>query len=319
MSESHIEHPVRVFFYALGSVVIFAIMNILAKMAVAECSVAQIIFFRNAFAFIPILWLIKHTGGWNLLKTKNHLGHFWRGIVGIVSMSCFFISFAMLPMANATSIHFASPLILTILAIPLLGEQVGRARWTAVIVGLCGVLFMLKPETGGDAEHLTGSLVALAAAFLAAFAMIFVRKLGRTEHAMTIVFYFSLYGTIMGALAMIFMWNPIGPLTLFLLIMTGLLGGVGQTFLTYAYASAPASYVAPFSYFAMVIAILADILVWGIWPDWRIYVGCPVIIGSGLFIVYRESLKKKSVTVRANVYGLPPASPTERDEKENSI
>jgi len=311
-----IEHPVRVFLFAAGSVAIFAIMNAVAKIASVESSTAQIVFFRNAVAFFPILFLISRHGGWKLLKTDNHLGHFWRGSVGIVSMSCFFISFAMLPLANATAIHFASPLILTILSIPMLGEKVGRARWAAVIIGLGGVLFMLQPGVSGEHGNPMGNLVAMAAAFLAAFAMIFVRKLGRTEHALTIVFYFTLYGTILGGLAMIFMWQPISAKTLALLVMIGLMGGVGQVCLTYAYTHAPASYVAPFSYLAMIFAILADVLVWGIWPGWHIYVGSVIIIGSGLFIVYRESTKKKALSVRTNIYSLQPVSPTEQDNKE---
>lgn len=317
MTESQVEHPVRVFLFAAGSVALFAIMNAIAKVASDECSIAQIIFFRNAVAFIPILYLISRHGGRRLLHTQNHLGHFWRGSVGIVSMACFFGSFAMLPMANATAIHFASPLILTILAIPMLGEHVGKARWSAVIVGLGGVLFMLNPGAAAEG-NLAGSLVALGAAFLAAFAMIFVRKLGRTEHALTIVFYFTLYGTVLGGLAMIFMWQPLGAVTLLLLVLTGLLGGMGQILLTYAYTHAPASYVAPFSYLSMVFAILADVLVWGTWPDWNIYVGGLIIIASGLFIVYREAKKKKAVTVRTNIYSLQPVSPTDADkEKEN--
>jgi drug/metabolite transporter (DMT)-like permease len=251
----------------------------------------QIIFFRNALAFIPILFLINKYGGLSLLKTNNHIGHFWRGLVGIIAMLCFFLSFVMLPLANATSIHFAAPLILTILSIYLLDEKVGYIRWGAVIIGLIGVLFMVNPfEQSGN---LTGNLVAFLAAILAAFAMIFVRKLGRTEHSLTIVFYFTLYGCLFGALGMLFLWNPIHLESFMFLILCGLIGGVGQVLLTLSYANAPAAYVAPFSYLAMVFAVIFDVLIWHIWPSWQILTGSSIIILSGLFIVYRESRKHK--------------------------
>lgn len=291
MSPSHVEKPVLTFFCAVGSIVLFSIMNVFVKLASQDYSIMQIIFFRNALAFIPIFFFIYKFGGLRLIKTERHLGHFWRGLVGIIAMLCFFLSFAMLPLANATSIHFAAPLILTILSIFLLGERVGYLRWAAVMVGLIGVLFMLNPfvESGNS----VGNLIAFLAAVLAAFAMVFVRKLGRTEHSLTIVFYFTLYGCIFGLIGMIFLWKPIQSDSFIYLILCGIIGGVGQILLTLSYANAPAAYVAPFSYLAMVFAVLFDVLIWNIWPSWQIILGSSIIIISGLFIVYRESKNNK--------------------------
>ncbi len=320
MSESSVDFPLRVFLFATGSVAFFAVMNVFVKLAAEEASTAQIIFFRSFFALLPLLIMMRKMGGFSLLKTQKHFGHFWRGIVGLAAMACFFISFAMLPLANATAIHFAAPLILTVLAIPLLKEKVGLPRWSAVIVGLCGVMIMLSPSSShadiGDSAYFTGSLIAFAAAFLSALAMIFVRKLGATEHALTIVFYFSLYGTLGGLIAMFFYWQPLSLYSLSLLIATGVLGGVAQILLTYSYTLGPASYVAPFSYLAMVFAIGADILVWGIWPAWHIYPGSAIIMGSGLFILYREMRKKRKPIVRPNLYSLQPVMPTHASDPE---
>ncbi len=308
MTESHVEFPVRVFLFAIGSTAIFALMNVFGKLAAEEANIAQIVFFRNLLAFLPLMIFIGLQGGLKLLRTDNHIGHFWRGSIGIISMACFFLSFAMLPMANATAIHFVSPLILTILSIPMLGEKVGWPRWTAVVIGLGGVLFMVLPEAG-DGGNFWGIIAAFGAAFFAAFAMIFVRKLGRTEHALAIVFYFTLYGTVLGGLASVFMWEPLSQKTLMLLALVGLMGGVGQTLLTYAYSLAPAAYVAPFTYTAMLFAVGADVLVWGVWPGWHIYAGSFIIIGSGLFILFREAQKKRQLALRASVYAVPPAGP----------
>lgn len=315
MTETQVDHPVRTFFLFITSVAIFSAMNMIAKLSAAEASVAQIVFFRSALAFVPILLLMNRMGGVaKLVKTENHLGHFWRGTVGVLSMVCFFASFAMLPMANATAIHFASPLFMTVMSIPMLGERVGKVRWMAVIIGLAGVLFMINP---GDGGNLVGNLTALAAAFLAAFAMIYIRKLGRTEHALTIVFYFTLYGAALGGIGMAFMWQNLGGLTLYYLLLVGLLGGIGQIFLTYAYAHAPAAYVAPFTYLAMLFAVFWDVVIWGVWPGWEIYTGSAVIIGSGLFIVYWEAKKKRDISTRA-IYALQPAQPTPADIKSGT-
>jgi len=314
MTESHVDNPVRIFLFAVANVICFSVMNLFVKLSADDYSIAQILFFRNALAFIPILYMIWRYGGWALLKTERHGGHFLRGFVGVAAMFCFFASFALLPLADATAIHFAAPLILTALSIPLLGEKVGLHRWGAVVVGLGAVLFMLRPGDGADG-HMAGSLIALLAAALAAFAMISVRHLGRTEHALTIVFYFTLYGMVIGGVAMIFMWQPLQAGTVIFLIMTGLLGGVGQIFLTYSYAKAPVAYVAPFAYLSIVFAILFDVLIWAQWPGTHVWGGSLVIMATGLYILYRET-KKQRVIARTNLYGVQPGMPTEEDEKE---
>lgn len=317
MSESRVDYPVRIFFFAAASMVFFSAMNVCVKLASEDYTIVQMMFFRCAMGLVPLLCMIAHSGKWGLLRTQNYMGHFARCFVGIAAMICFFLSFAMLPITNATAIHFASPLILTMLSVPMLGERVGKPRWIAAIIGLCAVLFMLEPGDGDG--NLVGSLTALVAAFLGAFAMVFVRKLGRTEHALTIVFYFTLCGMVLSAVAAAFMWNPLQAGSVIYLLAMGLFGGVAQILLTYAYAHAPAAYVAPFSYLAMVFAVLSDVLIWGVWPDWHIYAGSAVIVASGLFIVYREAKRNALAPSRTDVYGLQPVAPTKADEEDKNI
>ena len=309
MTETPVDNPLRIFFMAAGSIACFSIMNAFVKLSAVDYSIPQMIFFRNFFAFFPIAFIVWRMGGLKLLRTERVGAHAWRGIVGVLGMCFFFMSFALLPLADATAIHFASPLILTALSVPMLGERVGKHRWTAIIVGLCAVVFMIRPEGG----NMAGSLIAFGAAFLGALAMIFVRRLGRTEHTLAIVFYFTLFGTILGGIGMMFMWQPLKAETMHYLILTGLLGGLAQIMLTYAYSKAPAAYVASFSYLSMIFAVGLDVLVWAKWPDWHISVGSLVIMASGLYIVYREAQKKKQLSVATNVYSVPPALPTEKD------
>jgi drug/metabolite transporter (DMT)-like permease len=319
-AETSVENPIFIFIMAAGAMIAFSVMNVFVKIAAIDYSMAQIVFARNAFALFLILYMVSRqsSGKWDNLKTSNHFGHFWRGFIGVAGMFCFFKSFDLLPLSNATAIHFAGPLLLTILSVFMLNEKVGKHRWGAVIVGLMAVWLMVWPQMSYGGTQMTGSIIAFMAAVFAAFAMIFVRKLGRTEHAMTIVFYFTIYGMIIGAIGMAFTWQPINPETIFFLIMTGLIGGVGQIMLTYAYAHAPAAYVAPFSYLAIVVAIGADILIWQTFPAWYIYAGSFIIIMSGLYIVRRETIKHKKISARVAGYGLSPATPTDADLEESA-
>lgn len=294
MTETPVENPLKIVLSMTLSIMLFSIMNMLTKFTADDLPVPQIMFFRNALGMIPVVLLILHSKNMDLFKTKNHSGHFARSFVGFFSMCCFFWSFALLPLANATAIHFASPLILTALSVLLLDEKVGRHRWAAVIIGLGAVLFMLQPAGNGNP---LGSLIAMNAALLAAFAMIAIRKLGRTENSLTIVFYFSVYCTVLSGIWAIFVWETPSLENWIYLILIGLLGGLGQVFLTHSYARAPAAFVSSFSYVSIIVAALIDFIVWHHVPAWQIWVGSTVVIASGLYIVYRETKKKAPLTM----------------------
>lgn len=317
MSETPVENPLKVFFYAMTATVLFAFMNLAVKYA-AESGVhiTQIIMFRNLLALPVILLLIsKHMDSQTLLHTKRPFSHAARGLVGIAAMACFFISFKMLPLGDATALHFASPIILTVLSIPLLGEKVGKWRWSAVFLGLIGVLIVASP-TGQT--NVVGSIIALMAAFLGALAAILVRRMGETENSLTIVFYFTMTGIILSFILMPFFWQPIASVWVFYaLLCVGILGGFAQFFLTRAYAQAPAAYVSVFSYASIVFSIGFDIIFWAHVPVWTVWVGSAIIMVSGLIILYREVIHKGR-QARMSIYGLTPIRPTKADEEDIS-
>lgn len=314
--ETPVEKPFKILLAATISIVLFSVMNMFVKLAAESLPVPQVLFFRNFLGLIPVLLLIWHSGRMDLFKTQRHSGHFVRSFVGFFSMCCFFWSFSLLPLANATAIHFASPLIVTALSVVLLDERVGLHRWTAVLIGLAAVLFMLQPAGNGDP---TGSLIAICAAILAAFAMITVRKLGTTEHALTIVFYFTLYCTGLSGVWAAFVWETPDWRNALYLLAVGLLGGTAQVFLTYAYARAPAAFVSSFSYLSIVVAAALDFLVWHHAPSWQIWVGSTVVVTSGLYIVWREARKHITSPVSTNFYGTTPARPTEKDQEDMTL
>lgn len=129
--------------YVVASIFVFALTNALIKWLVARYSVVEIVVFRSTFALVPCLYLVATRGGILALRTKRLHQHVTRSILQFVSMICIFTAFGLMPLADAVAITFASPLFLTMLSIPLLGEQVGIYRWSAVIVGFVGVLTMV--------------------------------------------------------------------------------------------------------------------------------------------------------------------------------
>lgn len=315
MSETPVINPGRVFAYAMASTVLFSFMNLAVKYAAESgIHITQIILFRNLLALPVVLMLIsRHMDSQKLLHTKRPFSHAARGLVGIGAMACFFLSFKMLPLGDATALHFASPLILTALSVPFLGEKVGKWRWGAVAVGLVGVLIIANPSGN---TNILGSVIALMAAFLAAVAAILVRRMGETENSLTIVFYFTLSGIALSLFLAPFFWQPIASVWVFYaLLMVGILGGIAQYFLTRAYAQAPAAYVSVFSYASIIFSIGFDVIFWAHMPVWNVWIGSAIVVSSGLVILYREVVHKGKMA-RLSLYGLTPIRPTKADMKE---
>lgn len=311
-TETPVIKPMRVFVMATLSVALFSVMNVFVKLAAETHAIVEIMFFRNALAIVPVVVMILlHPRGVGLFATKRPLGHLARGAVGTCSMVFFFWSFALLPLADATAIQFAMPIILTALSVPVLGEKVGPWRWSAVVIGFAGVIVIAAPS--GD-TNLLGSAVALMAAFTTACTMMIIRRLGKTEHALTIVFYFSLTGTIISAGFLPWYWTPPSLASFAYLVLCGLTGGAAQVFMTKAYAAAPAAYVSPFSYTAILFATLFGWLVWDQMPAMNVVIGSAIVIASGLFILYRETVVKAGLVPD----GIMDAAPTEKDKAEET-
>jgi drug/metabolite transporter (DMT)-like permease len=248
--------------------------------------VFEIIFFRNTFAFVPLLLYVWRTSGFSVLKTRRPLGHLARSVVGLSGMVCGFSAVQHLPLTEATALQFASPLFMTALSALLLHEPVGRHRWGAVIVGFVGVLIMARPAPGH--MNLLGVTLGVLSALGAAGAMVAIRQITDTEKGPTIVFYFTLGGALLGLVGSAFHWVTPDPLTLAALITAGLIGGVGQLFLTEALRNAPIGVIAPFDYTQLVWASVFGLVIWGELPQPLTLVGAAIVAGSGVYILQRE-------------------------------
>jgi drug/metabolite transporter (DMT)-like permease len=252
----------------------------------------EIIFFRNAFAFIPLAFYIWRTTGPSVLKTDRPLGHAVRSGVGLIAMICGFSAVQRLALTDATAFQFAAPLFMTAFSALILHERVGWHRWGAVLVGFAGVLIMTRPS---GHMNLVGVSLALAGAVGAALANVAIRQMADTERGATIVFYFTLGGTLLGLAGSLVHWVTPDPQTLGILILGGLIGGVGQLLLTQAVSIAPVGVVAPFDYTQLVWATGFGLVIWGELPRSTTVAGALVVAASGVYILHREIRRFRTI------------------------
>jgi len=275
----------------LIAVTIFSSMDTVIKLLGDRFSPVQIFFFRSVFAFVPLSLVIRADGGFVSLKTRRLSGHIGRALLLVAFLLCFFTGLTLLPLTEAYAVLFAAPLLIAALSVPLLGERVGPRRWAAVIVGFAGVLIVLRP--GGEAFGAGGAVV-LAAVVFYAFAMIMVRQLSTTETNGAIVFYFLVTSTVVSAAALPFVWRTPNLGDLGLLAAVGILGGIGQLFMTEAYRRAPVAVVSPFQYTQILWGLLFGYLVFADRPDPVVLVGAAVVVASGLYVLHRETRRAKA-------------------------
>lgn len=273
----------------LGLALMFVVVKLVAERGI---HLAESLFWRQAFALPFVLaWALTH-GGLSILKTRRLAAHSRRAAMGLAGMAMNFGGMILLPMAEATTISLSVPIFATIFAALLLGEPTGRARWSAVVLGFIGVLLVVQPGGGAfNGDHLTGALVALGGAIMTALITVAVRDLGRTENTVSIVFWFSALSLIPLGIALPFVWVPHSASDWGLLILLGLSGAVVQMCLTGALRLAPVSVVIPMDYSSLLWSIAFGWWFFGTLPATTTWLGAPIIIGSGLFIAWREHVK----------------------------
>jgi len=285
--------PLRGIIFKVMSVCMFMGMASLVKAASADVPPGQAVFFRSFFALPIILgWLaIRHElrDGW---KTKNPLGHFWRGLVGTSAMGLGFTGLGLLPLPEVTAIGYAAPLLVVVFAAMFLNEDVRAFRLSAVALGMVGVLIVLSPRLSVGASlnssETLGAVVVLMGAVLAALAQVFVRKLVATESTAAIVFWFTITSSIMALFTLPWGWVVPPWQVALMLVMAGLLGGIGQILLTSSYRFADASLVAPFDYTSMILALLIGYFIFDEVPTGTMLIGAGIVIAAGVLIIWRE-------------------------------
>lgn len=263
---------------------LFAALDAMVKWLMADYSVVQVMFFRAAFALIPLApWAWRE--GWAVLATGRPLAHVARSAIGIVAIGCFFIAFGALPLAQVTAISFAAPLLMTALSVPVLKEKVGWRRWAAVGVGFVGVLVIVRPGAMAAEAALAA---ALAGTVLYAVIMVLVRAMSVTERPVTIVAWFTIAALAVSGAALPWFWRTPSAFDLMLLAGVGVVGGGAQLLVTQAVRLAPVSVVAPFDYLHLLFAVGFGWAIWGDLPGSHTLAGGAIIVGAGLYVIHRE-------------------------------
>ena len=256
----------------------------------------QLVFFRSFVAILPILIFLAYRGELSLgLKTKNPIRHVWRGLVGVGGMTLNFVALINLPLPETVALGYAMPLLIVIFGAVFLKEDVRIHRWSAVLVGLIGVVVISWPRLtvfttpSGEISSLTvGVLASLMSCVFGAFAAMHVRHLVTTERSATIVLYFSIVCSIAGALTAPFGWVMPTTEQWVMLISAGMLGGIGQILMTEAYRHADVSVIAPFDYTSLLLAIVVGYFLFNDIPTWHTLIGGTIVVSAGLFIIWRE-------------------------------
>lgn len=287
----------------LASACLFGCMAVVIRLASAQLHPFEIAFFRNLFGLVFALpLLVRHGPG--LLKTSKLPVYFFRSAIGILSMLCGFWAIVNLPLAQAVSLSYSTPLFVTIGAVLVLGEVVRARRWTAVALGFVGVIFILRPGS----EFSPGVLVALLAAALSAAVAISIKFLSRTEKPDAIVLYTTLLWVPLSLLPALWVWeNPQG-ITWLWIVLAGFFGTAGHMCWARALQLGDASMLTPISFLQVPIVATAGYLLFEEHLDAWIVVGAGIIFLANAYIAHREAQLARRAVTDPEIANEPPAA-----------
>lgn len=287
-SRSGTERPFPAIGLVLLAVSLFSVMDSLSKRLVEHLDPIEVVWGRYLAILILLASLVLRRP--SLLRTARPRLQLLRGIAILGAAVLFIAGLKRLPMADCTAIGFASPLMVTALSIPLLGERVGARRWSAVAVGFLGVLIVVRPGSGAIG---TAALWPLASAACWALGLVLTRRMAGIDPPLTTLFLSSLAGFVLSSLALPVVWQPASLLDGATMAAMGALSAAGQYLLIAAFTRGAASLLAPFSYSQMIWSTLMGYLVFGAVPVASTWCGALIIIASGVYIAHRERLRAR--------------------------
>lgn len=300
---------------ATVAVVFFSINDVAIKFLSDGYALHQVVLIRSVIGALVIVCVIApFTAGWGIARTKKLPLHMLRGLCVVFANMTFFLGLAAMPLADAVAIFFICPIVITLASVVFLGETVGLRRWAAIGVGFLGVLVMMRP---GTQAFQLAFLLPLAAAFFYAAIHVLTRKMGGTENAATMAFYIQVMFIIVSLMFFLVVgdgrygdnpdpslafllrawdWPLPADYPVFLVIGVGI--GVAGYLISQAYRVTEASYVAPFEYLALPMSVAWGIIVFREYPDVWDYLGMALILGAGLFMIWRDAKAKHTLLQR---------------------
>ena len=287
-----------------GSAMAFGLMAIAIRYATRHVPTPEVAFFRNSFGLLVLLPLLLRPGH-APLRTRQLPRYFLRSLIGLASMLCGFWALGHLPLAQAISLSYSTPLFVTLAAVLWLGEKVRFRRWAAVIAGFIGVLVIVRPGSNGfDA----GSLIAVLAALLSALVAIQIKQLTRVDSPDTVVFYTYVFWVPLSLVPALFVWVWPTPMAWLWLVATGVFGTAGQLLWTRALKLGEVSALTPISFTQLPLVTLLGWLLFDQALDRWTVIGALIILGSNAYIAHREAvLARRAESLRKAVAGNTPA------------
>ncbi len=260
-------------------------------------SLWELLWARQVFALPIIVALVAMGPGFASVRTQRVGQHAIRSAMGMFGVMLNFGAVALLPLAEATTLSFTVPMFGTLLAALVLKERVGWHRVGAIAVGFVGVLIVTRPGSGQ--MPLFGTAIGIAAALSVAGTSLMIRDLGRTEAPLTTVFWFTLISTLVMSLVLPFVIQRHDFGDWAIMALVGVTGGLAQIAVTSSLRHAPVSTVLPMDYSALIWASLFGWLLFGALPVSSTWIGAPVIVASGLYIVWRERVRHRHIAIAA--------------------
>ena len=280
------DDPIKAIALAVSATVLFGSSDTIAKYLSGSLPIVEFIWIRYVLFLITAGLLVRRRS----ILPRNPRLQITRGLCVVGSSILFVYGVRQMTMAQATTISFLSPLLITILSIPLLGETVGPRRWAAVGVGMLGMLVVVRPGLGGFQP---AALFGVASAFCWALALIITRKISNSDTPQTTVLWSAGIGTAVLSLILPFQAIWPTPNQLGLSLVLGVLASGGQWVVILAHRIAPASLLAPFFYSQLLWVSLLGFLVFGNLPDIWTIVGATIIAASGLYTAHRERVRRQ--------------------------
>lgn len=265
----------------------FSVMDAIVKLLVADYNIWQIACLRLGFALLVIIPFVLFRGGLQALKINKVSTHLYRVALWLAAVWLYFSGYRELPLPEAIALSFAAPLMMAMLSRFLLKEAVGWRRWSSIFVGFLGVVIIVRP--GAEAFD-PGSLYILGGCFTYALFAINTRQQRVRENFSALALYANLGAFTASLMIQPLVWQPMGLNDWFWGMMAGLIGGSAYLAVSHAFQKAPTSVVAPFEYLSLLWASLLGYLIWGDVLDGYAIFGSAIVIGSGLYILYRETL-----------------------------
>ena len=282
--------------FCLLSCFLFATFDTAIKLLHGNATVIQILFFRCFFSILFFSPIILHrTNRFRLRTCRPHL-HLGRGLMGFAILSLYFYACQNQSLTSVVAISFTTPLFVTLLSIPLLGAVVGKHRWSALCLGFLGTIFIVNPT---NISFDIALIAALCSAIIGALNVIHTRLMGWTESTLANIVWSNIMWLTISLFLLPFFWLPLSWEQLGILAFIGFVGGIAQFLGTESLALANPAITSSFSYTRLLWAIIFSFIIWQELPEQHVVIGSCCIIGSSLYILYREIiLKRKRIPSR---------------------